>query len=669
MLMKYLIKYALKSGIWTFSLAALIGCGRWASAPEQEVVTKPIPEFPQLNSHVLSLQDGAATVGYGGTMLLFNENTTGELIAEVLQVSIDSRIAWAEARRFEEESRYRLLYTDTGIVPNALQDMRAELRRFQAEALANASVPLNEKKQNVKEWLPIELDRLYGTQVSDQRQRAELMLGYFCQAKVIELATNSFFAVRQYNERPTPLAFCESYYEEQDYFKSKACEADSRGRSYFECLWRDGVFKTHWFEDVYLNAELDANRADQIADLLSEEKLPLFRAIMALDEGAMVLSNTAIRRLVFGTNGDRRNYFSDIIMQQSKGTSACLRAIPDLTSLCSVFEIFRPSGEPQTGLTADDDFPLNPLDTISVIEERDASLANYFTFPLRRDSNASTKEILAFYGQRNLNNHRNSENDRHFHLPATGEALPRPDLGNRLLEKSSEVQAALTPTVYPELSEQNQIVYQARLGRIQQLEKDLQEARRINNELQDQITLTSKRGFLAGEKGDLEKGTQVAHAFVEIRLKVANRNGLVRAYFWTKDHEDHVTFGCYRNDEARALSLADCQPDPADRVNGKFWYPATTFSINPGSGQLNFGFEITTPSEQGLGYKARRTEDGPPDSFMDFQDSELVGKQLVFELFPNRVYEHLEILSGKAFIRQNGQDLYEAGVSLWDQNL
>ncbi|MFW7377991.1 MAG: hypothetical protein ACOH5I_04210 [Oligoflexus sp.] len=662
-------KYVLKTGIWALTLASLVGCGRWASAPEQETNSIAIPEYPQLDSHVLTLQQGNSSVGYGGTLLIFNENASGPMIADVLQASIDSRIAWAEARKYEEESRYLLMYDDNGIVPNALRDMRAELRRFEAEALANNPVPLEEKKANTRNWFPEELDRLYGSEASSDRQRAESIWPYYCDAKIIELASNSYFAAQSYLERPSPLSFCETYYEEQGYFQGEICQAAPQGQSYFECLWREGVFKTFWFEEFYLNPAVDAERAQQVEDLLSTENISLFQDIIALNESVMDVSNAAVRRFIFGPNGDKKTYFSELIMTQAKATPICTRAIPDLRSLCTIFELNRPSLQAQASFTVSQAFPLHPQDTISVMEEREAGLAKFFVFPARPESDISTKEILAFYGQRNLGSHRNSENDRHFHLLTSGESLPAPELSSRLTEMRTAIQNVLTPTVYPELSGRDRAIFQTRLSQIQQLERDLENAKRLSKEYADKITKTSTQGFIAGAAGSIEDGSNVAHAFIEMRLKVTNRNGLIRTYFWIKDYEDYAILGCFQAESAQMLPKEECYADPADGIKAKHFYPANLLKIDPISGRLDFGFEITTPNLTGLGHKARKSPEETADSFIDFQGDELAGKQLVFELFPNRIYDYLEILSGKAFIRQNDQDLYEAGVSLWDQNM
>jgi hypothetical protein len=680
-MMIHTIKPLIKRLSCILLLLPTLSCGRWANAPEDSVEAPATPEYPELDGNVLKLTNGTAGVGYGGTMMVFNEGGKPGDIARVLQASIDSRLAWADARYFEVESDYNRLYADNGMIPTAIEDMKAQLRLFEAEARAANPIPHPEKKLNSALWFEGgedaegELDRLYGGERDAERSRAQTIWQYYCDAKVIELATNAYFAKREYLERPSPMGFCENYYTRAGYFTGESCQENPEGQSYFRCLWTEGVVKTYWFEEIYLNPEsqkpVRTDTATVIPNLLSDENIETFRRILALDRETLVFPSAAFERFVFGASGELRDYFSKVIMKQTEAGRLCQRILPDLTEICDIFAIDRPKLAANAVWDPEAEMPLDPFGVISVLEQRETSLNDFFTFPprTRSDSEVNTKAILSYFGGRNPSTHRNSESDRNLHLLASGESLPRPEFSDAVLENESEIQDILAAVIYGKLVGDELVQFNKKSSLIQQMETELNQARSTKDKLQARITATSNAGFTAANQGHPDDGDHVAHAFIEIRLKVTNHDGLVRAYFWVKEHEERVTLGCFNRRDNVMLEAAQCQPHKEDGVSAQTWYAAKEFSIDPDTGRLDFALTMAEPELMGFGYKARVSGDAIPDSFMDLTAEQTQGKVMAFELHPNRLKQHLEILTGKAFIRDEGQDLYEAGVSLWDQKL
>lgn len=656
---------------WLALLLGASACGKWASTSKQPTFGPEMPEFTKLDEHVLGLQAGATSVGYGGTMLIFNDTASGQQIADILDISIKSRKAWAEAKKFEVESKYKELYADNGVIENALIDMQAQLRDFESQALARNPLPLDEKLAGTKAWLKDELELLYGKDESPAKINAQSALNLYCDAKLIELATNSKFAKNLYTQRPSPMGFCESIYEAKEYFTSDSCSNSDTGKSYFECLWVDGVAKTSWFTDILLNSESNTENALLIERLLSEEKLASFQKVLSLDEEVLQVSSAVIKKLVFGTNGEAKNFFADIIQQTNEGSKVCSRVIPDLAEICSIFAIdYATNLDNETNLDFTTSIPLSPFDMISVMEERDLSLANSFNFPNASQSLVTTKEVLAFIGQRDASSHQNSENDLLLHQTVESSELGNPNFSPRLLAISSQVQKQLAGVVYPELSESDAQEYRLKESRIEYLAADLGTARAENERLQEAIRLSSEAGFEAGAAGKIEDSSQAAHGFIEIRMKLANRNGVLRSYFWIKEFEDFAVFGCYDLANSLNLNQSECAPQPTvDGIEASNWLYANEIMRDESSAKFTFGFEIRNPELMGLGPKARAAEGEVADGFMDLASEEISGRQLVFELYPNRALEYLEVMSGKAFIKDGDKILYEAGVSIWDQNL
>ena len=67
----------------------------------------------------------------------------------------------------------------------------------------------------------------------------------------------------------------------------------------------------------------------------------------------------------------------------------------------------------------------------------------------------------------------------------------------------------------------------------------------------------------------------------------------------------------------------------------------------------------------GLGYNPKN--EASPDYFMNLQPEEIQGTELRFELYPNRLLNSLDILTGKALFNKDGKALFEAGISMWEE--
>lgn len=69
----------------------------------------------------------------------------------------------------------------------------------------------------------------------------------FCQAAVWELATSKLIYYFGFSKRPSPAGFCESYYQEHNYFTSATCSDADEGvsKNFYACFWGEtGVQKT-----------------------------------------------------------------------------------------------------------------------------------------------------------------------------------------------------------------------------------------------------------------------------------------------------------------------------------------------------------------------------------------------------------------------------------------
>jgi hypothetical protein len=83
--------------------------------------------------------------------------------------------------------------------------------------------------------------------------------------------------------------------------------------------------------------------------------------------------------------------------------------------------------------------------------------------------------------------------------------------------------------------------------------------------------------------------------------------------------------------------------------------------------KFDFTFTVDDVIAQGFGPKARVASGESPDFFMDLQPDQWQGRDLHFELYRQRISDYLDIMTGKAFIEDKGQTVYESGISMWEQ--
>ena len=233
--------------IMTLPLLCLLStsCGKWAhSKRAQAIETVAIPAYPKVQDDVFSLSGKKPDITYRTTMLIINPATNPALLAEVINASVFSREAFAAARNFEITNDYKNLYGDTGLEIQALNYMTNDLRSFELKSLQKNPISLDQRLQNARSWLDKELEEIKAT--PEQREAFEPAWGAYCEAKVIELASNSIFAASTYKALPSPQPFCAAYYENKGYFAGPSCLNPEKG-NYFSCLWQEGVLKTRWF--------------------------------------------------------------------------------------------------------------------------------------------------------------------------------------------------------------------------------------------------------------------------------------------------------------------------------------------------------------------------------------------------------------------------------------
>ena len=381
--------------LFSILLSALttLGCGKWADAKNQKVESIEIPEYPKSSDSVYNLQPSIPSIGYGGTLVIFNENIAPIDLADLLQASIDSRIAWAESRVFSDTTDYAKKYAEGGIYSRAIKDMKSELAAFENKEKSRISLSEEIQTQAAESWLNDELQLLFP---EDQNKRFEsrTVFNKYCEAKIWELFSNSYFADNLYSERPTPNAICEPYYKEEQFFAGEECEQSEDGKNYFNCMWNQGVKKTSFYQDYTDNQKV------QIEALISSETINAIQNIVSLSDSSFTFPRPIYKNKTIGKNKENRTYFSDLILKQEKGSKLCEAIIPNEKEFCSVFQ-------QSYNIDQLSNLTMSPLNYISMMEGSNAEKSSLFPLPLRPQSSFSTKQMLFYLSSRI--NHNNSE--------------------------------------------------------------------------------------------------------------------------------------------------------------------------------------------------------------------------------------------------------------------
>ena len=363
-----------------------LGCGRWAKADKQIVETIEIPEYPDYSESVFNLNSSSDVTGFGGTMVIINEAVDPVDLADLLQASIDSRLAWASINRFVADRDFETKFAEGGELEKIIEVLQADLMQFRRLAKADGVLATDQLDLAARSFLESELDLLFpGDAASADRVAAQAIVHDYCEAKIWELASNSYFAERRYENRPTPMPFCEEYYENSGLLQGEACEAGLEGGNYFSCLWNNGVFKTKTF------ASYDDDSKAAVLELFAGDSSAAVQKILGIDASVMTFKNDRFKANSIGMNGENRSFFADNILTQSQEKNKiCQLVIPDYSGLCTLFA----APEQIAALPTN----LSPADLIAVVEGSNVAASSGFELPQRPDSEFSTKDIFRYIG-------------------------------------------------------------------------------------------------------------------------------------------------------------------------------------------------------------------------------------------------------------------------------
>ncbi|MES2744891.1 MAG: hypothetical protein V4655_05670 [Bdellovibrionota bacterium] len=621
-------------------LASLLNtsCGKWAKASPEAVQTMQRPTYPSVSNDVFSLNSPKSYISYKGTMVIFDKTATPIDTAELIDASVDSRMRWAESKKFQDDTNYNAVYGDANATAiNQLKLMKDGLQKFDLDALSKTPINPEARLANAQTLVSRELDLLQLP--AEQRATFDADWGHYCEAKIIEFAAHPLLAQNAFKSKPSPAPLCEAYYAANAFMTSPDCTAENG--DYLRCIWLDGVSKTRWFTSPQEPTDAEVARVKtekraKLVGLFSESNYQATKSVLALSTTAFV--DTAIGK----TYLNNKEKIINIAVRQTKDT-VCVRAIVNVGSqdYCSLFSL-----SPEK---------ISPKQVIDAMEAVVPLATAVTDLPTPAGRSYSLQQLLQYVNKRP--GIENSESDRLF-LDLSGVTLNSPTFskfGESFANLVPEIRSGLGAEFYGTFSPEDRIARVAKVSAIQ------------NQEAQMDFVNTEYRRYLEAAGAGSERGAASANrpgfakGFVQYEMIYQQVNNILSAELAFEDQDLYAFRAC--------LDLNTKQNIPCPQgfqLRSELTYLPATLNWAEDGGKIELSLPLTQVEAIGFGPVARKSADETPSFFMDLPASETEGKTLRFELYRNRLLDALDIMTGKAFIEDASAQYYEAGISMWE---
>jgi hypothetical protein len=265
--------------------------------------------------------------------------------------------------------------------------------------------------------------------------------------------------------------------------------------------------------------------------------------------------------------------------------------------------------------------------------------------------------VLRYYGVRSRTGGvQFSRSDYFFHELTAGNTIARPPLNSSEFPPLDETQVLSVFLDKISLLAPEDKIKQKEMGQtFIALIDDFRYHRAERDRLTEEAGAALIEGIKSANAGD------VALGFIAYRMVVNHAPTMMRVRLSFEGFSNKVFEGCF---DKQLLVPSSCSPDAFGLEAGLQIRPATLL-LNPARGRIELTLAIDNPAEVGLGFAAKK--EASPDYFMLIPEEQIQGTSLVFELYPNRLQNSLDILTGKALFQREGVTLYEAGISMWEE--
>ncbi len=582
------------------ALVAAISCGkRVKPADEQELGQLRIPAA-DLSADALAL---GKTQAYKGSAVIFAADATPEQIGRIAEAAKSSRRAKADWVGFKREQ--------VDPLAGRWLTLNQELRDTEAKARADQS-SRTAREAAARTWIDDRWAALGQAKVlknDDHQSAAKAVFARYCEAKIWELAVSPL-SFASYTRRPSPLILCEATYEARGLLQGEACQPSSTGKSFFACLWKEGVLKTSFFVGRYENA------FDQSPSEKKGDKLKTW-----VDDGTLqsVLASDKAPKLVNAALYQDRLRVGSVLGATYKDAF-----VPDAGTPAETPELALVDASPDMLQRAVEDGQ-KPTTPAALLFARAGELDAAGLVALK----ALHEDLQAMARRDSL---QASASDFLFNHPV--ETLPEP--ASVTTAKARDSFQAIFGAIAPEFKE-----------RLAALEADLtttaaaqMQATAEANARFDAYTNALLKGAIAAS----EDGATTA-LWISVKLELSKpADGILKVAFQLDEVGATVAEACVTADTKQEV---DCPPrargDDRPYVVGHVEHDAATgllaFEMTLGRPEP-LGFTLTAPPEPGS---------GNPFSLID--PATLRDSRLRLELYPARDQGTLEFYSGKFLIK------------------
>lgn len=208
-------------------------------------------------------------IQFSGTMLAWDPAASGAAIALMTAEVARLRRIWAEYYEIKFHGISDAQH-DVDIIHASLRQLRREVQALPQTRVMQIAAAGNwwENQIALHEQLGI-VDPAGGA------AHARHVFHRYCDAKLWEFAVSPPVFNGVYSKRPVTFGPCESYYSSEGFFAGPSCDEGV----WFDCFWREGVFRTHGFHSRY-----DREKQDLIFAMLRDGHLR--GALSSEDRGA-----------------------------------------------------------------------------------------------------------------------------------------------------------------------------------------------------------------------------------------------------------------------------------------------------------------------------------------------------------------------------------------------
>lgn len=626
-----------------------VACGKVKPAHEQDPVGLVLPDYPMGVEVPFELAEGQTVGNFEGNLILWNGAPAANLIQTISEASVKGRQVRAAT----------LDFVATAVLPaiSRVEDAKVSLattnsRIAHAEALGFSNPELlQETRPIADQWFETRLAELAaaGRVTEADKVHAQEHFGLYCEAKLWEFGT-SVLLQQTFDVRPTPLEMCEPYYATKAYFQDQDLCGPGAGKDYFNCIWKDGVFKSPLYteglqEAACIGTDPFATRGEALQAWLADG---ILRAVLADNDGVDSTTTYAVK-MTSHILGGADNFSATGVAKKAEYATfkRCRSAFRRDASMKAAPYTLRSIAEVEPI-----DVPLTPFKLLPPSGNADADVANYDqlakylkVFGKRFDTDRN--ELPSSYSDY-LFNHPSSGrtlqvNGKTFECDIVGKAGSErcPDAGDPAFARLAELKRNFVKV--DEWREQAEL-YQA--------VSDAETVAAQTKIDHDKKLVEVKQATIEGVTAvNVREATVYFHSFGLRIMKNGPDMTIVLAF---KDAAKSF-YGCVREDGG-ACDVWGTRPEGALDLVG--------LSFDASKGRLLLKAPLDQPAQVGFGPEAR--VEGVNEISQSFNDLPLEtyqGRVLEFEMYANRLGSQLSLFTGDAKILDGTKTLVGGSIS------